>query len=701
MSETLARNEWVARVLGVRVGGTAPPPQAPPRPAVPPRPAQFRRASPLNPPPPRLDLGALANRQRSGAPIRPSTPDTAPLTLAGAHGRTLQIAKGPDGRIALGAPPPPVREITFSGGGGKGAALPGAVRALENSGVLAGVTTVTGASVGSMTAAMVAAGMTGAEFADIGNDPSISEKIKQGKNMPEILFGGGLDGAGLENLVRGNLDATLRKRITEYLQRQTAEAKPIDPAALAILNRLADGKKGPTFGDLRALSKVIPAVKEVVISGSFVAQVDPKTGKPVSGTEAPQLMIFSADTTPDLEVALAVHASAALPPVFKPVDIPLPSGITARFQDGGVMNNAPTLASIGAEREIDPMPEKGSMTFVFEEPASHDILKGKASPDFGKFDRFTTAIFGKKLKPGDMLTHANLEADDYAKNRALADNPADVVMVPLTFTTKPDKPGGKGEKKDFTGFLSGTVNFDMDAADKITLQDMANAATLASIKQRQQPKTHSFDSNGQMLMAIGRDDLAALAKDKYDGAAAALAFRDTATATVARLTVRVAALAAGSAASLAGDKEVKAALAELDRAAGSDHDRQGFVGRALNETGKLDALMDALRASGAAKTDGVAAAGVAVNEAVVAQNHARTILRDAVYPQLVNVDPKSAGGAVLAEVDDKLRHVKSPADVNAALHIAIDHFRHKPDRFDRHGYKKFAATLQGYLMPTR
>ncbi len=699
MSDVLARSEWVARVLGVRLP-TAPQAAATP-PVPPPRPAQFRRAMPLKPPPPPTDLGALATERRSGTPIRTSLPDTAPRTLAGAHGRKLQIARGADGRVSLSAPPPPVREITFSGGGGKGAALPGAVRALENSGVLKEVTTVTGASVGSMTAAMVAAGMTGAEFATIGNDPSVSGQIKQGKNMAEVLFGGGLDGTGLENLVRANLDATLRKRITEYVQRQTAEAKPVDPALLAILNRLADGKAGPTFGDLRVLSKVIPAVKEVVISGSFMAQVDPKTGKPVPGTEAAQLMIFSADTTPDLEVALAVHASAALPPVFKPVDIPLPSGITARFQDGGVMNNAPTLASIDAERELDPMPDKGSITFVFEEPAAHDILKGKAAPDFGKFDRFTTAVFGKKLKVGDLLTHANLEADDYAKNRALADNPADVVMVPLTFTVPPAKPGGKGEKKDFTGFVSGTVNFDMDPGDKITLQDLANTATLANIKQRREPKTQSFDSNGQMLMAIGRDDLAALAKDKYDGAADALAFRDGARATVVRLTARVAALSGGSAEAMAADRDVKAALAELDKAAAGDRDRQGFVGRTLNESGKLDTLMDALRKSGAAQADGVAAAGVAVNQAVIAQNHARTILRDVIYPELVNTDPKSAGGAVLAEVDDRLRHVTSVAAVNEALHIAIDHFRHKPDRFNRHGYKKFAATLQTYLMPAR
>ena len=687
MSEALTRNDWVARVLGVRLPESGA--------AAPPRPVRFALAPPLRPPPRAPDLVA---RPLSGQPIRPAHPAGAPATYAGAAGRTLRITHGADGRVALAAPPPPVRTLTFSGGGGKGAALPGAVRALENSGVLKDVNTVTGASVGSMTAAMVAAGMTGTEFAAIGNDPTVADKIKQGKNMAEVLFGGGLDGSGLESLVRANLDTTLQKRISEYIERQSVQQKPVDPAVTAILDRLAGGTKGPTFGDLATLSKVIPAVKEVVISGSFMSQVDPKTGKPIKDTDAPQLMIFSAETTPDLEVALAVHASAALPPVFKPVDIPLPSGITARFQDGGVMNNAPTLESIGAERNLDPMPDKGAMTFVFEEQAAHDILQGKAAPDFGTFDRFTTTVFGKKLKVGDMLTHANLEADDYAKNRGLADDPEDVVMVPLTFTTPPGKKGGKGEKKDFTGFLSGTVNFDMDLADKIQLQDLTDSATLDAIRKRQQPKTHEFASDGQMLMAIGRPDLAALAKDGYPGATEALAFRNIVDAAMTRLTARVGALAAGPAAALAADREVRALLAALDKASAGDADRQGYVGRALNKSGKLDPLLDALRKGGAA-SGGVVAAGVAVNQGVIAQDHARTILRHVVYPELVNVDPKSAGGAVLAELDDRLRHADSPRAVNAALRIGIDHFGHKPDRFGRHGWKKFAQELQTCIMP--
>ena len=61
----------------------------------------------------------------------------------------------------------------------------------------------------------------------------------------------------------------------------------------------------------------------------------------------PEMMIFSADTQPDVEVALAVHASAALPPVFKPVKIKLANGDVGKFEDGGVLNNAPDQRQFG------------------------------------------------------------------------------------------------------------------------------------------------------------------------------------------------------------------------------------------------------------------------------------------------------------------------------------------------------------------
>ncbi len=91
-------------------------------------------------------------------------------------------------------------------------------------------------------------------------------------------------------------------------------------------------------------------------------------------------------------------------------------------------------------------------------------------------------------------------------------------------------------------------------------------------------------------------------------------------------------------------------------------------------------------------------AGVAVADALAAKSHARTILRDMIYPKMVQENPKGVGGTVLRQVDNRLRSAKTPEDVNDALMIAIKHFATKSDFLDRHGHHAFAAQLRTYLM---
>lgn len=703
MTQANDKDQWLALVLGV----TVPPAPAPAAPAAagpglpvsPGSPAPAAKTTPPKTPPPRPVAVAPAvnavppptkpaspvddpGRPRSNAVIAPRKPVAPAVPVKGANGKAMTVARGANGKVTLTAPPPQVQVLTLSGGGGKGAAMPGAVRALERSGVLKDVKLITGASVGSMTAAMVAAGATADEFEAIGNDPKIASTIKQGKNMAEVIFGGGLSGEGLEGLVRSKMNGSLGNRIIEYIQAQTAAGAKPDAAVLAIARKIADGKKGPTFGDLRVLSKVIPAIKEVSVSGSFMGQVDPKSGKMTKGT--PQVVMFNADTEPDMEVALAVHASAALPPVFKPVDIPLSSGITARFQDGGVLNNAPTPESTGEERDLDPVPDKRGMTFVFEDEASHEMLDGEAVP--------------RQDSIADFISGADTSAAEYAKNRGLADHPEDIVMLPLVFDMPPTKKGGKGEHKDFTGLLSGTTNFDIPLDEKLQMQALADQATTAQIQKRQQPQAREFDSAEQMLICIARADLVAMAADKFEGAAAALKFRDAVTAIVAQLLKRVPALAGKPAKTWPKDGEVAAALDQLEQLSTGNADRQGFVARELNRSGKLDGLLIAARQCGASDDSDVLEASLDVNDALRARSHAKTVLRDVIYPKMVRTDPKGVSGMLLDQVDDRLRGADSPEAVNDALRMAIAYYKKKPDPLGLYGHKKFTALLQTYLM---
>ncbi|HEY8289470.1 MAG TPA: hypothetical protein VIG49_09390, partial [Acetobacteraceae bacterium] len=346
-----------------------------------------------------------------------------------------------------------------------------------------------------------------------------------------------------------------------------------------------------------------------------------------------------------------------------------------------VLNNVPSADSVGAQRDVDPMPAKGSMSFVFEDDAAHAAAGGKAA--------------GSKSRLNDWISKAPNSAADYATYRQLADRPEDMVIVPLRLTLPPAKAGGKGKTKDFSGLIKGTLNFDMARDDRLALQQKTDDQTAAFIKQRQQPKTREFASVDEMLMSVDRADLAALVADGFAGAADALTFRDETLATVATLIATANRMTGQSAEALAADRTVQDGLAALDRAAAGNPARTAFAARELNRNPALDRLVGAMRGGGTP----VMAAAQAVNEAMTAQAHARTILRDALYPRLVEEDPRSPAGLVLTQADDRLRRAASAGDVNGALKIVIDLYRHRKDLLNLHGYKKLADQFAVYLMP--
>jgi exoenzyme U len=610
---------------------------------------------------------ALQAGSRDGPPppVTPSTPIGPKTTIRDRAGKKIEVVTGKDGRVALTTEPPPVQEITFSGGGGKGAALPGAVRALEETGMLKDVKCFHGASVGSMTAAVLAAGMSAETFTRVANDTKMGPLVKGGDILPLNV-----DGDGLEGFVRQQIGTSVHDKIAEFLKTENG----IDEATLGTV-RAIDGKidrgGGVTFGELRTLSKIVPGIKDLVISGTMMGDDSAAPGKIEKGK--PQLAIFSADTEPDLDIARAVHASAALPPVFKPVNIRMSSGVTARFQDGGIMNNAPTSDLIGAERALDPIPAGGKMTFVFEAEVSAEILKGEATP--------------ARKRVSDLVTGAPMSVAEYAQNRALADRPEDIVMVPLKFK------GPWYKRTDFSGFIGGTVNFDMPKEDKVKLQSLTETATLAHIKNRELPQTRDFTSAGEMLSSLGRADLEAMADGDVPGAKDEVKFRDEVAKSIAALET----LAAGAKPEALARGPLQQALKALDGLAQGEANRQAYIGRELNRSGKLDPLLDLAKASGV-KGPPILQAGVAVADALAAKSHAQTILREVVYPKMVTENPKGVGGTVLRQVDTLLRSAKTPKDVNDALTIAIKHFAKKSDFANRHGHHAFAAELQTYLM---
>ncbi len=608
--------------------------------------------------------------------VAPAAPSGTKTSFVAKDGKKLDVVLGKDGRVAFTADPPPIQEITFSGGGGKGAALPGAVTALQETGVLKEAKVLHGASVGSMTAAVLAAGMSAEAFTKLGNDTKMGP-IVQGSDILPIH----LDGDGLETFVRDQIGGSVHGQIATFLKKNAGDgadgakaASGIDPATLATVQQI-DGKigrgGGVTFGDLRTLSKLIPEIKELAISGTMMGDDSAAPGKIEKGK--PQLAIFSADTEPDLDVARAVHASAALPPVFKPVNIKLSSGVTASFQDGGVMNNAPTSDLIGAERQLDPVPDAGKMTFVFESDAAKSMVKGEATPSLSRIN--------------DLVSAAPNSAAEYAEERGLADKPEDIVVVPLKFK------GPWYKRTDFSGFIGGTVNFDIPKDARLKLQSMTKDATLAHVKNRQMPETREFGSAAEMLNSVGRSDLETMAAADFPGAKDELAFRDNVTDALKALE----GFTAGAKSGALKQGPLQAALKSLNDLAKGDTNRLAYIGREMNRSGKLDPLLDLAKSSGDHAL-AVLDAGVAVADALAAKSHAETVLREVIYPKMVTENPKGVGGTVLRQVDNKLRAVRTPPEFNAALTIAIKHFATKSDFLDRHGHHAFAAELQTYVM---
>ncbi len=610
---------------------------------------------------------------KPGARIKAPLPVGPPTVCRAPNGKEISVSKTADGHVALTRDPPPITEITFSGGGGKGSALPGAVWALAQTGALAQAKEIHGASVGSMTAAMLAAGVTPQDFQAM-SDTINFDKVIHNDHIGLINH----DGWAFEELVRDKAKSAINKQIAAFAEDAKAKGTVIDPKTQLILESMSkkfSGVLGPTFGDLRVLSKIIPAIKEVVITGTLIGEAPPpaKPGeKPKVKDRKPELKVFSADTEPDMEVAAAVHASAALPPVFKPVDLKMQDGSIGRFEDGGVLNNTPTSDTLGTSRDVDPVPDTGKMTFVFEDDAAHNLLKGTVKPE-GSFIN-------------DLISGADNSAAEFAKNKTLSERPEDVCMVPLKFKRT------NGDEEDYTG-LKGTLAFDMKKEDRIRLQGMTEADTKAFVQKRREKETRAFDSDAQMLNCIPRADLLTMAGSDYPGAKDTLKFRDD---VIARVSALEKMAGAGP-----KDAKVQEMLKAINDLAQGDQERVAFIGRTLNASGKLDTLLAESKDPIGKELTGNDAldAGIAVNEVVMVRAMARKICEQALYPKMVHTDTGGVEGKLLKQMDAILRVAKRRRDINRALTIGIDYYADKFDLFGALGNEKFANELRAYLQP--
>nr|WP_235864699.1 patatin-like phospholipase family protein [Pseudomonas costantinii] len=446
--------------------------------------------------------------------------------------------------------PPPVTQLVLSGGGAKGVAYPGAIKALEENGALTGVRAISGSSAGAISAALLASGMTADEFTDLSNSLDLSalmnsdnpllrklqdagstagkwlgkfsEKLQTAFTMLPRL---GTEAGQLEELVRSKSRATVLARIAE------TPSKASLPEVRAIADKLNAGGV-VTFMDLQVLSRHIPTIKALNITGTGTFE-----GRS-------QLVVFNASLTPDMDIARAAHISAALPVVFKaPVEQGhgfQVDGEKTSFQDGGLMLNTPVDGLYQRQFSDSPLDRTEQLILTFETIP----LQSRGSNTGAVADR----ALGVGFTANEQLNQARLK-------KRYSDQ---TVMMPL-----------KTEQGDYSSFFSGTVNFSLPDEAKKGLQDNARKAVNEHLGHRAQVREqHRFESIESAVLAMDDEMLASvestLAQDV--GARDVLRFR----------------------------RQAKEVLVQVDQAiaeANHAHDRLEITPRLASALRNLDALV--------------------------------------------------------------------------------------------------------------
>ncbi len=593
----------------------------------------------------------------------PQPQGVATTLVEGAGDRKLSLARYSNGVVDVGLSRPPVTQLVLSGGGGKGVAYPGAIQALEDKNALKDIRVISGSSAGALSAAVLASGMEAKAF----------DNLLDGLALPELLNSQNAVLQWVQNVssslgkVAGHLPGqvgALSPLLFTLLPRLQSQAEPLeqrvrDESRKALLARIADTSRetrpaevmaiadklsagaAATFADLEVLSRHIPHIKQLNITATAMF-----AGRP-------QLVVFNASSTPDMDIARAARISGSLPVVFQvPTEQGHPfqvSGEQTSFQDGGLLLNTPvsdvyqrrfpTHALAGIEQLV--------LMFDEEQPAA---VRG------GVETALTDGFLGMERTANNELMLARLKA---FKDQT--------VVLPL-----------KTRMGDFSGLLSGTVNFNLSNDVKNHLQHLSRVAVTNHLEARAEVREHhAFDSIEAAVLAMDDDMLAAAraALEKVGEAGDVLRFRREAQHGLAALDKAIASANTGS--TLAMTPELASALRNLDRLA-SRPEHVEWLGVRLNEANRPN-FQQLLQASHQAPSRVMLSAIAEMQKrdvAVIADNFTREVL----YPALFRPGQPDSNVALLRRVEHNLARATTPLQINQALDDLIDHYvaRNKP-----------------------
>ena len=612
--------------------------------------------------------------EHMGQTARTTSPEEGRRLIADATDRSISIIRYEDGSVKVSLNRPPITDLILSGGGAKGVAYSGFVDTLEATGVMEQVRTISGSSAGAISAALLASGMDHAGFDRISDDISLisllnsaepdassrqdgwsklGEKLKKiplAQLLCDLLPRLGSKGMPLEDLIRKESCAALLERCNEHRNLyENGQRKALSEKAQLTVAHVEETQR-VTFRDLAILSAEIPQIKTVEITGTAMFE------------EGSQLVVFSADLTPEMDIAVAAHISASLPVVFsKPTQQELPfqqndehRTETTAFADGGILNNTPITALYNPRPSMSPIPQGEHLILVFD-----------AEDSGGQSPRGTglSALTDRFLK----APHTALSALNAEKMKHFADQ---IVTVPL-----------KTAKGDFRGLLNGTVNFSMSRDIKNHLQEELREVVQNHLDKRNAtPQAFRFASIEDALLALSDEALAQLgpALEHDETCAEVIDFRQQAQQALAQLKQAIREVNETST-RLEPSPPMREAIWALDQLADQPVTLQ-WLAKCLNHGNDPD-FMQFLQA--AARWDEGVSTGVCevIHHAIEEMNlrdlatRADNVLRYVLYPSLFRGGQPESNIKLINGAIRDLNEVRNPKAFNDVLDRVIANYK--------------------------
>lgn len=299
---------------------------------------------------------------------------------------------------------PQIENMVLRGGGAKGIGNPEALVEMERAGMFKGLQHIVGSSAGALTAIGLACGRSAEQFQTFATSVNMGDLKGKAQDYEtryptvKVDWRVGLHTAGqalvvldrasagpIERYLNEHMnDAAFQARLVDMQARLNAQTPGTGDVAIdrlaALRNQNYEGERTGqmiTFGDLKLLHMLDPVqFKELTL-----------TGWDKTNNEETH---FSAESTPNMPVAVAGRISMSIPVYFRSVDYDPGDGKGVRtFVDGGVGSNMPTevitrglqgqaLDQARAQTAVLTFDEKGEAYTVLHGPPDHPGRLGRA-----------------------------------------------------------------------------------------------------------------------------------------------------------------------------------------------------------------------------------------------------------------------------------------------------------------------------------